>query len=134
MRKENHMRINRRATTHEFEKQNLVTLTDRIGTYDLYKCALCGLTGKQRDLGTVTVSDRNTSASEKCPKAATPRKVRIIEVRTGGKPWSNLTPGSVHQVVDAPKGMPDNLAGVWVMGVGEPVKILVGEYVEEADG
>jgi hypothetical protein len=125
------MKITRSTTTHEFEKQNLVTLTDRTGMYDLYKCAFCGLTGKAYTLTEITVNDRVKSATENCPKAKKVKKIRITNCRAAGQVFANLTPGSVHDVVDAPKGQPNNLAGVWVMGVGEPVKVLVGEYEEE---
>jgi hypothetical protein len=123
--------INRRETTHDFEKQNLVTVRDRTGMYDLYKCTACGLTGKSYGIGgDITVSDRIKSASPKCPKVAAPKRIRITECRASGRVFANLTPGSEHTVVPAPEDQPDNLAGVWVMGVGEPVKVLVREYEE----
>ncbi len=38
-----------------------------------------------------------------------------------------LTPGSIHEVLTAPEGGRTE-GGVWVMGVGEPVFVLNGEY------
>ena len=35
---------------HEFKKQNLMTLSDCKGSYDLYVCIKCGLKGKRRGL------------------------------------------------------------------------------------
>jgi len=125
------MRIDRRQTTHNFEKQNLVTVRDRTGTYDFYKCSLCGLTGKQYFMGIVTVSDRIKSTSAMCPKSKIPQRIRITQCRAIGKAFDNLTPGSVHDVIETPEGELARLSGVWVMGVGEPVKVLVDEYEEE---
>jgi|GEM_PF-2237788 len=33
-----------------------------------------------------------------------------------------------QNLVTPPDGYKDDFKGVWVMGVGEPVKVLVGEY------
>jgi len=125
------MKINRRETTHDFEKQNLVTLKDRKGLYDLYKCSECGLTGKAYTLTEITVSERIKSASASCPKAKKTQRIKITFCHAVGKAFANLTPGSVHDVVETPADDSGRLAGVWVMGVGEPVKVLVDEYEEE---
>lgn len=39
---------------HKWEKQNLVTISDRHGMYDKMKCKICGATGKRFGLGDVT--------------------------------------------------------------------------------
>lgn len=58
-----------------------------------------------------------------------PFRVRLIHWdRAVGKQFSNLTPGSEHDIVPPPPGQ-DNKRGEWVMGVGEPVLLLAGEYV-----
>lgn len=56
-------------------------------------------------------------------------KIKINECRASGKQFENLKPNSIHQVIEAPKGEHSN-NGVWVMGIGEPVKVLDGEYTE----
>ena len=64
-------------------------------------------------------------------------KIQITECKAFGKFFENLTPGSIHEVLTAPEGKltPESSAegkrtegGVWVMGVGEPVFVLDGEY------
>ena len=44
------MFINLVGDGHNFVKQNLMTLKDGKGCYDLYVCTKCGLTGKRRGL------------------------------------------------------------------------------------
>ncbi len=36
---------------HSWEKQNLVTINDKHGTYDKMKCRICGIAGKRFGLG-----------------------------------------------------------------------------------
>ncbi len=122
------MLINRRQTTHLFEKQNLFTISSGNRSYDVFKCARCGLTGKAYSLTHITITKKG--ASDSCPKADRPTKIKITHCHAHGKAFENLKPGSVHTVIDAPADQPNNLAGVWVMGVGEPVKVLVDEYEE----
>lgn len=119
--------IYRDTTNHKFEKQNLVTMFDRQGQYDVYKCSACGLSGKARDLASVSVSGSNKKRVLNCPKAVLVRRIRIINCSAYGKAFENLKPGSIHDVISPPAGH-DNSRGVWVMGVGEPVKVLFGEY------
>ena len=128
------MKINRQTTNHNFEKQNLVTLQDRKGMYDLYTCTACGLTGKSYNLTEITISERFKSASETCPKAPKAKQIKITTgIHATGRQFANLIPGTVHDVVATPKDDSGRLAGVWVMGVGEPVKVLVGEYEYEKE-
>lgn len=115
---------------HDWEKQNLVTISDRKGSYDSIKCKLCGMKGKRRSFNSIevagTYSDKRVL---ECIKDRTTEgRVKVIRCETNGHIFSNLTPGSEHDIVPAPKGVPDNLPGVWVPGIGEPVKLLEGEY------
>lgn len=43
------------VNSHHWEKQNLVTVIDRLGSYDVMKCKACGATGKRFGLA-LTVS------------------------------------------------------------------------------
>ena len=46
-----------------------------------------------------------------------------------GKQFANVViPGSEHDVVSPPDMYVNDRTGVWVMGIGEKVKILRGEY------
>lgn len=116
---------------HTWEKQNLVTVTKAGGSYDEMRCSNCGIKGRRYDLANVSVSE-NYSMSKvyNCPKQKEqplPVRIRITDCRANGKIFSNLIPGSEHDVVSAPKGQNNN-GGVWVMGVGEPVKVLDNEF------
>ena len=53
-------------------------------------------------------------------------KIQITECKAFGKDFENLTPGSIHEVLNAPEGARTE-GGVWVLGVGEPVFVLDGE-------
>lgn len=55
-------------------------------------------------------------------------KIKITFCNAQGGQFANLTPGSEHEVIDPPKGHKNDNRGVWVMGVGEPVKVLKREY------
>lgn len=59
---------------HEWEKQNLVTQKDKIGLYDKFRCARCGVTVKRYGLGPIT-------CSEPCEPAKTSTDAH--ETRTG---------------------------------------------------
>ena len=60
------------------------------------------------------------------------KQIKVTECRAYGPQFANLTPGSVHDVIPAPPGY-ENSGGVWVEGVGEPVKLLDGEYMRVED-
>ena len=55
-------------------------------------------------------------------------KIKITKCEAFGKHFDNLTPGSIHEVIDCPFLDEGEIEGVWVMGVGEPVKVLTNEY------
>lgn len=54
-------------------------------------------------------------------------RIKIVSCDAFGPAFNNLKPGSVHKVIDTPSEEDDS-KGVWVMGVGEPVKVLLNEY------
>lgn len=59
------LKIDILANGHDFQKQNLMTLQDNKGSYDLYVCSKCGLQGKRRGLsGEIEI--RNNSSKEYC--------------------------------------------------------------------
>lgn len=69
------MKIDILLNGHKFEKQNLVTLKDGKGNYDLYVCSKCGLQGKRRGLGN-EIEIRNNSNKEYC--VSKPEQGKII--------------------------------------------------------
>ena len=113
---------------HQWDKKNLVTLNDRKGQYDLLRCKFCGIEGKRYSLSTIQVYDRYVKKIDCCPKAPRGKQIQVVRTTAFGPTFANLVPGSVHDVVEAPAGQ-DSERGVWVMGCGEPVLLLFGEFV-----
>jgi len=122
------------TSNHEWSKQNLVTLTSRRGGYDQVACIHCKMKGKRFGFETVEVSEtyskQNVMNCPKAPKKEIPRKVRVTRCTANGEVFSNLKPNSEHDVIEPPIGYKNDQTGVWVMGVGEPVKLLTGEFTE----
>lgn len=113
---------------HLWNKINLVT-QGKMKQHDSYRCELCGITGKSYALGTITVPKRYRNKLHRCPGLKPIKRVKVTVCRAVGRQFQNLTPGSVHDVITPPAG--ENAKnGVWVQGVGEPVKLLFGEFEE----
>jgi hypothetical protein len=121
---------------HEFEKQNLVTTK---GGYDILKCVKCGIQGKTNSISTISVkSSYSKNKILSCIHKVEDtnnigRTIRITEVFAFGEYFYNLTPNSEHTVIKAPTNYKDDLQGVWVMGVGQPVKVLNEEFVYKSE-
>jgi hypothetical protein len=115
---------------HEFEKENLLTLEDSNGSYDKVKCSKCGLEGKRRSISTVEVDGRKSGDQIKNCDGVIPEKIKVTSdyPATAGDQFRNLKKGTKHNVVDPPEGYKNDGSGVWVMGEGEPVKILSHEF------
>jgi hypothetical protein len=122
-------KVDMNSTNHIFIKENLVTISSPKGSYDIFKCENCGLKGKSYQIGIITVDGRQKNKTNNCTGSKQSQKIEITNCRAVGKAFANLTPGSSHDVIDPPQGQ-NNDRGVWVMGVGEPVKVLFGEFVE----
>jgi len=61
-----------------------------------------------------------------------PKQVKVTLCIAVGKRFrfANLTPYSIHNVITPLNGYNNDATGVWVMGIGTPVKLLSNEYVE----
>ena len=88
---------------HRWDKKNLVTQEDRKGQYDLLRCKFCGIEGKRYSLDTIQVYDRYVKKIDCCPKAPRGKQIKVVRMTSE--------------------------RGVWVMGCGEPVLLLFGEFV-----
>lgn len=129
--------IDMSGSPHDFNKENLVTLKDRRGQHDLMKCNKCGIKGKRRTLdNTIEVKGSYSDLKvNNCTNAVSEstigEKVRVIECNANGPQFANLLSGSEHETVASPmEEGSERMDGVWVQGVGEPVKLLPGEYEE----
>lgn len=114
---------------HDWEKMNHVGKKNRRGIYDEYRCKHCGLKGKSYTLGLLEIAERDRKKAAMCKGARKLAKsyVKVIRCEACGKAFANLTPGSIHKVVPSPDGEKSS-RGEWVMGVGEPVLLLFGEF------
>ncbi len=126
---------NIKTAGHSWEKKNLVTVNRKGKMFDEMVCRYCGMKGRRYGFESVEVSENyNYENVNNCPKAPAPnipKKVKVTRCTANGKAFSNLTPHSIHEVVEPPKGYKNDLSGVWVMGVGEPVKLLNNEFTHE---
>jgi len=125
--------INISHGNHNWDKKNLVTLTNAKGMYDVRECS-CGLKGKAYTMTTITL-DREYAQDKvdicpNAPKITRPDRIKITKCDAQGSQFANLTPGSEHDVVDPPKGEKDKPNGVWVIGIGERVKVLNNEFIK----
>lgn len=114
---------------HKWQKTNLVTQPGRGGGYDSYVCEHCGCVGKSYNLGYIDIPQRHAYKASKCPKAPKAARVKITRCGGYGPQFKNLVPDSIHEVLDRPE-LGSTERGVWVMGVGEPVLLLWGEFTE----
>ena len=114
---------------HDWEKVNQVGKKNRRGIYDEFRCKHCGLRGKSYTLGLLEIAERDRKKAAMCKGARKFAKsyVKVIRCEACGKAFANLTPGSIHKVVPSPDGEKSS-RGEWVMGVGEPVLLLFGEF------
>lgn len=125
---------NIRTSQHVWEKQNLVTINRQGRMFDEMVCKKCGMKGRRFGFESVEVSEKYKFESvHLCPKSEPieiPRTVKVIHCTASGKVFSNLIPDSIHSVVTPPSPYKNDHTGVWVMGVGEPVKLLSNEFIE----
>jgi hypothetical protein len=113
---------------HEWEKQNLVTVMLKRGGHDVLKCKHCGIQGKTTSLWTISL--KGSYLYDKvynCVGIPKVTKIQITICTAFGNVFANLTPGSIHNVIGPPDAY-KNDKGTWVMGVGEPVKVLPHEF------
>ena len=116
---------------HEFAKQNAVTIIKGGKSYDVLVCQKCGLRVKRYGLSEmVDVDGRQERKAVECSGVPTARKIEITKCNAFGRAFTNLTPGSTHDVVSPPRDK-NNSLGLWVMGAtDEPVLVLHGEFKE----
>lgn len=113
---------------HKFTKKNLVTKTGPKGMYDEYECELCGMKGRSYKLGTIQISASYGKNIFKCKNLKPTKRIKITRCHGFGSEFANLTPGSIHTIVEPPK-FGEKCKGVWVEGVSEKVLVLFDEFV-----
>lgn len=126
-----------KKSTHDWAKVNLVTKTRRGRAFDEMVCSNCGMKGRRYDFANVTISGNYKQENvDFCPEAEpfdVPKSVKVTHCFAHGRQFENMKPGSVHEVVTPPDGYKNDHTGVWVMGVGEPIKLLTEEYETESE-
>lgn len=119
-------KVSKIESGHDWQKENLVTTK---GGFDKLRCSYCGVYGKAYNFFEVEVPETfSKSKAMFCKNIPVVKRIKIVRCNAGGAQFANLTPGSVHEVITPPEGYTNNDGGLWVMGVGEPVKVLTREY------
>ena len=123
---------NIKTSQHVWEKQNLATVSRRGKMFDEMVCKNCKMKGRRHGFVVVSVSESYKSENvHLCPKAKTielPKQVKVTQCSAYGKVFANLTPNSIHDIIAPPNSYKNDHTGVWVMGIGEPVKLVTGEF------
>lgn len=126
--------VNIKESQHVFEKKNLMTIMGRKGGYDELVCKLCGMKGRSYSLGSIKIAETYKRENVFLCKKALPfnvaQRVKVSYCNATGKAFGNITPNSEHDVVTPPEGYKNDHTGVWVMGVGEPIKLLQYEFTK----
>lgn len=125
---------NIKTSGHVWEKQNLVTISSKGKLYDKMVCKNCNMRGKRYGFEVVEVLEIYKFENvHRCPKAKPveiPKKVKVTICTAVGAQFKNLLPDSIHEVVTPPIGYKNDDTGVWVMGVGERVRLLPNEFIK----
>jgi len=129
--------INLEEGNHNWHKVNMITITKNKQMYDKYKCLKCGITGKRHGLSDSIVIDGNPNKDKvnNCIEETgiNYTNIKITNCKAIGKAFSNLLPDSIHLIIPPPIEYKDkyknDYSGVWVMGVGEPVRVLKEEFI-----
>lgn len=112
---------------HDFDKSNLVTLRDRNGSYDEYKCTHCGLIGKRYGIGSdVVVCSTENECTRPKPKLLQVYCISGYVIQNFG-----LIADNIYDVVACPQEYEDKYKeDVWVYSKArrQPVRLLPGEY------
>jgi len=129
------IRLSLQSPIHSFKKRNNMTQSDSGGSYDLYECEHCRISGKRRGLAEyilVAPSPKIHQCNGRGIVSVAPNKrVEVVRCMAHGLQFENMTPRSIHTIIDPPEGeKPNGINGVWVMGVGEPIKLLFDEYID----
>lgn len=75
----------------------------------------------------LVVDERYRNKLAHCSGIGKLNRIQIIKCMAVGAQFANLTPGSVHDIIEPPEGY-DRKRGEWVMGVSGPVKVLFDEF------
>lgn len=133
---------------HVWDKKNPITIVDKSGAYDIYKCKKCGIESKSKTIGFLKFETNSLVKIQNfrnCPKY-------VETLSLDDEPWdagntvilNNITftnkiegkfliKNSEHKIINPPEEYkqkyPNSEKTIWVMGVTEPVRLLVGEYI-----
>lgn len=124
--------IIKKHSNHHWEKKNLITIMRGSKSWDELACERCGIVGKQYNLAEIQISTKySKKMAESCPYAEPnqTKRIKITNCYATGRQFANLVADSEHDIIETPKGQKIDNRGVWVMGVGEPVKILNDEFI-----
>ena len=112
---------------------------DKYGV-DRYQCKRCKMIGYRVGFSSIIRVDQptddylinNCTIPDQMKYRQHETQLRIFHCAKADQPaYANITPQSVHHIIDPPEGERNWDNGVWVMGVGKPVKLLYREFFVE---
>ncbi len=123
--------------THSLEKQNGLTIVKGKKSYDIQKCSKCGIifhtVGFHGLIPKGKVSEKKLLECDgsflKTRKEQTGKWITVTHCTAQGEAFSNIETGTSHKIITPPEPYKNDVRGVWIMGVGEPVKILNNEFI-----
>jgi hypothetical protein len=121
-------------TPHDFDKVNTITKKDSRGHYDQLRCKKCGIEVRRYGIGSISLTVVKLSKNECIAEIPDQdmyigKAIQITHCTAMGGAFSNLIPGSKHLIIPAQHSHYNSATGVWVMGKGEPVKVLSNEFI-----
>ena len=109
----------------KFDKTNLVTIIAKGGSYDTYKCTICGCEGKRYGLGSkLQMTDHQF---KKCQSKGLRIGTKIRMITNYG----NLKVGDILETVECPGQFREKdaeIEGVWISSKGAILKLLPHEF------
>lgn len=140
-----YIHLNSDDSKHEWEKINLMTIVKNgKRSHDIWKCKKCGMEAYLYTLGILEIETSSQSKIDKfkkCPKYVISldsepwdngQEISIIKVLINNKAADNLIPNSKHKIVEPDPEyktkFPNSNVSVWVMGIGEPIRLLANEF------
>lgn len=118
------MELTLEAFGHQWEKK--AEAKERYWVYQCKNCGILGLLpGSAEKIRIPRIYEQK--AVQYCKEPVPEGYVRIVKCEYYDDDNKNLSPGSIHKIIDAPENMKE-MPGVWVMGTTEPFRLIDGEY------
>lgn len=125
------MHVPLKSLIHTFNKVNQVSHKDGSDTWE---CTKCGIKGKRPMLADYIICSAQSEKKVKyCNTIKSTslfvhKRIKVTYCTAVGNEFNEVIPGSVHYTIKPPIDFYDDSKGVWVMGISEPIKLLINEF------